>query len=124
MNQHLFFNSNWKLLLGHGFGLDHLSKLKPFNKTHLRNIDIDIFPPVNEPKQKRKSQHAKDQVELKLEVSHCTTNLEEDGTEVQHQEEALSNKPVPEGTEIPLRITNSTHYNQDNTSLKHQIMMS
>ena len=56
-----------------------------------------------------------------MEVSHCTTNLEEDGTEVLHQEEATSNQPVPEGTEIPLRRINSTHYNQDNTSLKHEI---
>ena len=75
---------------------------------------------MNKPKQKRRSQHAKDQVELKLEVSHSTTNLEEDGTEVLHNEEATSNKPVPEGTEIPLRRTNSTHYHQDNTSLKHE----
>ena len=59
------------------------------------------FPPVNKPKQTRRSRHAKDQVEVKLEVSHSTTNLEEDGTEVLHQEEATSNKPVPEGTEIP-----------------------
>ena len=48
------------------------------------------------------------------------TNLEEDGTEVLHQEEATSNQPVPEGTENPLRRINSTHYNQDNTSLKHE----
>ena len=58
-------------------------------------------------------------MELKLEVSHCTTNLEEDGTEVRHQEEATSNQPVPEGTEISLQRINSTHYNQYNTSLKH-----
>ena len=75
---------------------------------------------MDKPKKKRRSQHAKDQVELKLEVSYCTTNLEEDGTEVLHQEEATSNQPVPEGTEIPLRRINSTHYNQDNTSLKHE----
>ena len=50
-----------------------------------------------------------------MEVSHCTTNLEEeDGTEVRHQEEATSNQPVPEGTEIPckeltqLTTTNTT----------------
>ena len=53
-------------------------------------------------------------MELKLEVNYCTTNLEENGTEVRHQEEATSNQPVPEGTEIPLRRLNSTHYNQDN----------
>ena len=53
---------------------------------------------MNKPKQKGRSRHAKDQVELKLEVSHITTNLKEDGTEVLHQEEAMSNKPVPEGT--------------------------
>ena len=67
MNHHLFFTSNWTLLLG----LDHLSKLKTFNKTHLQKL-------------------------LKLEVSYCTTNLEEDGTEVLHQEEATSNQPVHE----------------------------
>ena len=75
---------------------------------------------MNKPKQKRRSQHAKDQVELKLEVSHYTTNLKEDGTEVLHQEEVTSNKPVPEGTEIPLPRINPTHYNQDNTSRKHE----
>ena len=74
----------------------------------------------NKPKSKRRSQHAKDQVELKLEVSYCTTNLEEDGTEVIHREEATSNQPVPEGTEIPLQRINSTYYNQDHTSLKHK----
>ena len=58
-----------------------------------------------------------------MEVSHCTTNLEENGTEVRHQEEATSNQPVPEGTEIPLQRINSTHYNQDNTSLKHESMI-
>ena len=62
------------------------------------------------------------QVELKLEVSHCTTNLEEDGTENWHQEKATSNQPVPEGTEIPLPRVNSTHYNQYDTSLKHEII--
>ena len=47
-----------------------------------------------------------------MEVSHCTTNLEEDGTEVRHQEEATSNQPVPEGMEIPLqRITRLTTIN-------------
>ena len=76
---------------------------------------------MNKPKQKRRSQHTKDQVELKLEVSHCTANLEEDGTEVRHQEEEVtSNQPVPEGMEIPLQRFNSTHYNQYNTSLKHE----
>ena len=56
-----------------------------------------------------------------MEVSHCTTNLEEeDGTEVRHQEEATSNQPVPEGTEIPLQRINSTHYNQDNNRLTHK----
>ena len=59
-------------------------------------------------------------MELKLEVSHCTTNLEEDGTEVRHQEEATSNQPVPEGTEIPLQRINSTHYNQYNNRLTHE----
>ena len=39
-------------------------------------------------------------MELKLEVSYCTTNLEEDRTEVLHQEEAMSNQPVPEGTVV------------------------
>ena len=56
-------------------------------------------------------------MELKLEVSHCATNLEEDGTEVRHQGEAKSNQPVPEGMEIPFRRINSTHYNQYHTSL-------
>ena len=98
MNQHLFFTSHWTLLLG----LDYLSKLKPFNKTHLPKCLHRYFPTENKPKLKRRSQHAKDQVKLKLEVSYCTTNLEEDGTEVLHQEEATSNQPVPEGTEIPL----------------------
>ena len=78
---------------------------------------------MNKPKQKRRSQHAKDQVELKLEVSHGTTNLEEDRTEVLHQEEAMSNKPVPEGTEIPFWRINWTHYNQDSTSLTHKIII-
>ena len=59
--------------------------IKPFNKTHLQNIDIDIFQTENKSKSKQRSQHAKDQVELKLEVSYCTTNLEENGTEVLHQ---------------------------------------
>ena len=61
-----------------------------------------------------------------MEVSHCTTNLEEeeDGTEVRHQEEATSNQPVPEGTEIPLPRINSTHYNQYNTRLTHEICKS
>ena len=36
------------------------------------------------------------------------------------EEEATSNQPVPEGTEIPLRRINSAHFNQDNTSLKHE----
>ena len=75
---------------------------------------------MNKPKQKRRSQHAKDQVELKLEVSHCTTNLEEDRTEVRHQEEATSNQPVPEETEIPSQRINSTHHNQYNTRLKQE----
>ena len=44
-----------------------------------------------------------------------TINLQEDRTEVLPEEEATSTKPVPEGTEDPLRIINSTHYNQDNT---------
>ena len=69
---------------------------------------------------KRSSQHAKDQVELKLEVSQSTTNLEEDGTKVLHQAEATSTKPVPEGTEIPLRRINSTRYNKDDTNLIHE----
>ena len=75
---------------------------------------------MNKPKQKRRSQHTKDQVELKLEVSHCTANLEEDGTKVLHQEEATSTKPVPERTEIPLQRINLTYFNQDNTRLKHE----
>ena len=40
LNHHLFFHSNSKLLPGHR--LDHLSKLKPFTKTYLWNIDINI----------------------------------------------------------------------------------
>ena len=75
---------------------------------------------MDKPKKKRRSQHAKDQVELKLEVSQSTTNLEEDGTEVLHQAEAMSTKPVPEGMEIPLRRIDSTHYNQDDTNLIHE----
>ena len=54
-------------------------------------------------------------MELTLKVSQSTINLQEDGTEVLPEEEATSTKPVPEGTEDPLRIINSTHYNQDNT---------
>ena len=75
---------------------------------------------MDKPKQKWRSQHAKDQVELKLEVSQSTTNLEEEGTEVLHQEEATSIKPELEGTEIPLRKIDSTRYNQDNTNLNHK----
>ena len=77
---------------------------------------------MDKPKRKGRSQHAKDQVELKLEVSQSTTNLEEDRTEVLHQEEATSTKPVPERTEIPLRRIDSTRYNQDNTNLNHKII--
>ena len=50
-----------------------------------------------------------------MKVSQSTINLQEDGTEVLPEEEATSTKPVPEGTKDPLRIINSTHYNQDNT---------
>ena len=59
-------------------------------------------------------------MELKLEVSHSTTNLEEDVTEVLHQEEAASNEPVPEGTEIPFWRSNLTYCNQDSTSLTYE----
>ena len=34
--------------------------------------------------------------------------------------EATSTKPVPEGTEIPLHIINSTHYNQDKANHIHK----
>ena len=54
-------------------------------------------------------------MELTLKVSQSTINLQEDGAEVLQEEEAMSTKPIPEGTEIPLCIINSTHYNQDNT---------
>ena len=101
--------------LEHGLGLDHLSKLKPLTKTHHQNIITSIFLLPDKSKKKRRSQHAKDQVELTLKVSQSTINLQEDGTEVLPEEEATSTKPVPEGTEDPLRIINSTHYNQDNT---------
>ena len=50
-----------------------------------------------------------------LKVSQSTINLQEDRTEVLQEEEATSTKPVPEGTEISLRILNSTHYNHDKT---------
>ena len=83
-------------------------------------ISTLVFPSVDKSKKKRKSQHAKDHVELKLEVSQNPTNLEEDGTEILHQAEATSIKPVPEGTEIPLRGTDSTRYNQDNANRIHE----
>ena len=54
-------------------------------------------------------------MELTLKVSQSTINLQEDGTEVLQEEEATSARPVPEGTKNPLRIINSTHYNQDIT---------
>ena len=52
-------------------------------------------------------------MELTLKVSQ-STSIQEDGTEVLPEEEAKSIKPVPEGTEDPLHIINSTYYNQDN----------
>ena len=52
---------------------------------------------------------------VNVEGSQDTINLQEDETEVLQEEEATSTKLVPEGTEDPLRIINSTHYNQDNT---------
>ena len=73
-----------------------------------------IFLLPDKPKKKRRSQHAKDQVELTLKVSQNTFNFQEDGTEVLPEEETTSTKPVPEGTEDPLRIISSTHYHQDN----------
>ena len=54
-------------------------------------------------------------MELTLKVNQSTINLQEDGTEILQEEEATSANPVPEGTENPLRIINSTHYNQDIT---------
>ena len=74
-----------------------------------------IFLLLDTSKKKRRSQHVKDQVESTLKVSQDTISLQEDGTEVLQEEEATSTKPVPEGTEDPLGIINSTHYNQDNT---------
>ena len=53
-------------------------------------------------------------MELTLKVSQNTFNFQEDGTEVLPKEEATSTKPVPEGTEGPLRIISSPHYHQDN----------
>ena len=43
-------------------------------------------------------------------------------TEVLQQEEATSIKPVPEGTEIPLRTINSTQHNQDTANPIHETM--
>ena len=76
---------------------------------------LQQYWPQDKSKKKRRSQHANDQLELTLKVSQDTINLQEDETEVLQEEEATSTKLVPEGTEDPLRIINSTHYNQDNT---------
>ena len=80
----------------------------------LRSYQL-IFLLLDKSKKKRRSQHAKDQAELTLKVNQNTINLQENGTEVLPEEEATPTKPVCEGTEDPLRIINSTHFNQDNT---------
>ena len=107
MNHHLFFNSNWKLLPGHGLGSTE-RKLKYFNIfTHIKS------------KKKRRSQHAEDQEDSELKVSQDTINSSEDRTEVLQEEEATSTQPVPEGTGIPLRTINSTQHNQDTPNHIH-----
>ena len=53
-------------------------------------------------------------------VTDRQTTSQEDRTEVLLEEEATSTKPAPEGTEIPLCIINSTHYNQDKANHIHE----
>ena len=53
-------------------------------------------------------------------VTDRQTNSQEDRTEVLLEEEATSTKPAPEGTEIPLHIINSIHYNQDKPNHIHE----
>ena len=78
LNHHLFFNSNWKLLPGHGLGSTE-RKLKYFNIfTHTKS------------EEKRRSQHAEDQEDSELKVSQDTINSSEDRTEVLQEEEATS----------------------------------
>ena len=79
-----------------------------------------IFPPSDESKKKRRSQHAKGQEGSKLKVNQVPTTREEDRTEVlQEEEEEAIIKPAAEGTGIPYeaRPSQSTikpHYhNQD-----------
>ena len=108
LNHHLFFNTNWKLLPGHGIGSTE-RKLKHFNIfTHSKS------------KKKRRSQHAEDQEDSELKVSQDTINSSEDRTEVLQEEEATSIHLCLEGTEIPSRQLNSTHHNQDTPNHIHE----
>ena len=61
-----------------------------------------IYPSSDEPKEKRRSQHAKEQEGSKLKVKQVPSTREEDRTEVlQEEEEEAIIKPAAEGTGIP-----------------------
>ena len=62
-----------------------------------------IFPPLDKPKKKLRSQHAKGQEGSELKVNQVPSTGEEDKTEVgqEEEEEEAIVKPAAEGTGIP-----------------------
>ena len=120
MNRHLFFNSNWKLLPG--CGLDHLSKLKPFNKTYLWNIDIDnsISGQVKEETEKSIRQRTR---VIRVDGKPSTINLKRRLDRSPTRRRRIV-KPATEGTEIPYEVrpsqsTINTHTTTTKTYPNH-----
>ena len=107
LNHHLFFTSNWKLLPG----LDQLSKLKYFNRKLSLKISPSIFSSLvksydyTEKSTRQRSSGTEVEGNAKTPSTLRTTELK-----FYPKPEAMSTKPVSEGTEIPSREVNTAIY--------------